>query len=427
MKEPDQLANHRATVDLPARSDVVIIGSGFSGAACAYYLYSLEPSDRSPRTVTMLEARETCSGATGRTSGTLTANIYASYKSYLHEYDRETAEAMIQFEVRHIEALADIIAKEKIQCDWQIKRICHAYYDSETAEQAKASVEQRRDDGGDIADIQEIPSDDLVSVTQLKNALYGLTITGASLHPYKLVHHFLRQCVEQGMNLQTNTPVLSATLLSTGQWSIVTSRGTLQASQVIFASNAYTGGIVPVLSDKITPCLATACRILPPTNYKFSPLQMSYLLQSKEGQFDYLLTRPTEDRSIILGGGRSSFAADERTWYNNWDDSSEAISEKSRQYFADFMPKYFDGWMSDHDGCKEMWTGVIGLTSDHMPLVGELPDQANGYVIAGFNGHGISRILLCARALIDLVLGKVSNIDGSIPKPYIITKTRLGA
>jgi glycine/D-amino acid oxidase-like deaminating enzyme len=427
MNNPDKLANHRSTVDLPLYSDIVIIGSGYAGSACAYYLYSQEQSNQRPQTITMLEARETCSGATGRTSGTLTPNVYSSYKSYLEQYGHQTADALINFEMKHIDVLSEIISKENIQCDWELKRICHAFYDFESAAQAKASYEQRRDDGGNVADIHEIPSNDLLPVARLRNAFYGLTIIGASLHPYKLIHHFLNKCVEKGMNLQTNTPVLSATVLPSGQWSIVTSRGTLQASKVIFASNAYTGGIVPILSDKIIPGRAAACRILPPTNYVLSPLKMSYLLRSKEGQFDYLLTRPTEDRSIILGGGRSSFVSDQDAWYNNWDDSSETINEKSKQYFEDFMAKYFDNWESDHSGCKEMWTGVIGLTSDYMPFVGELPDQTEGYVIAGFNGHGISRILLCARALIDLVLKKVNSINGLIPEPFVITKTRLEA
>lgn len=37
----------------------------------------------------------------------------------------------------------------------------------------------------------------------------------------------------------------------------------------------------------------------------------------------------------------------------------------------------------------------------------------------------MSRILLCARTLIDLVLEKVNTIEELIPKPFLITKTRL--
>jgi glycine/D-amino acid oxidase-like deaminating enzyme len=156
-----------------------------------------------------------------------------------------------------------------------------------------------------------------------------------------------------------------------------------------------------------------------------SPLKMTYGMRPKGEQFDYMLPRQTGNRSIILGGAKPTYVSDRETWYNNWDDSAKIISEKSQQYFEEFMPKYFDNWGIDYSGCKEMWTGIFGCTSDLMPFVGELPDQTNVYVIAGFNGHGMSRILLCARALIDLILERVNNIEGLIPEPFVITKARL--
>jgi len=427
MDSPDKLANHRSTVDLPVHSDIVIIGSGYAGSACAYYLYKYQQLNETPLTITMLEARETCSGATGRNGGHLNADMYCSYKDYSEKYGRQTAEAMIEFEAKHIEAVSKLISEENIQCDWDVTRTCHAYYDPDIAAQAKASYQQRCADGGNVADIHEIPYDDLLSVTRLKNVVYGITFTGASLHPYKLIHHLLNKCVERGMNLQTNTPVLAATRLPSGQWSIVTSRGTLQASKVIFATNAYTGGIVPLLNNKIIPIRAAVCRILPSTNDMLSSLNMTYSMRSKGEQFDYMLPRQIGDRSIILGGSKPTYLLDKDTWYNNWDDSTEIINEESKQYFEDFMLNYFENWGIDHSRCKEMWTGIFGRTSDLMPFVGELPDQTNGYVIAGFNGHGMSRILLCARALIDLVLARVSKIEGLIPEPFLITKARLEA
>jgi glycine/D-amino acid oxidase-like deaminating enzyme len=331
----------------------------------------------------------------------------------------------MEFEAKHIEAMSELISEENIQCDWEVTRACDAYIKPEIAAQAKASYQLRCVDGGNVSDIYEIPSTDLLTVSRVKNALYGVTFTGASVHPYKLIHHLLNKCVERGMNLQTNTPVLDAIHLPSGQWSIVTSRGKLQASKVIFATNAYTAGIVPLLNNKIVPVRGNVCRILPSNNYMFSPLKMTYSIRSAGNSFDYMIARQTEDRSIILGGAKPTYLWDKKTWYNNWDDGIEFINDKSKQYFEEFMPKHFDRWGMDDSGCKEMWTGILGYTSDLLPFVGELPDQSNGYVIAGFNGQGMPRILLCARALIDLVLGRVNKIEELIPEPYLITKTRL--
>lgn len=65
LSEPDpSLENARTTDELPPSVDVVIIGSGMSGAITAYHLFK-DQDDASP-SVLMLEAAETCSGATAR-------------------------------------------------------------------------------------------------------------------------------------------------------------------------------------------------------------------------------------------------------------------------------------------------------------------------------------------------------------------------
>lgn len=56
------LLGHRTTEKLPEEADVVIVGSGITGASAARYL----DEDGSKKSVVMLEAREACWGATGR-------------------------------------------------------------------------------------------------------------------------------------------------------------------------------------------------------------------------------------------------------------------------------------------------------------------------------------------------------------------------
>jgi hypothetical protein len=70
---PDRIADHRTTEHLPATADVVIIGSGITGAAVAWNLLkhvAVPTSDgvggNAGPNIVMLEARQACSGATGR-------------------------------------------------------------------------------------------------------------------------------------------------------------------------------------------------------------------------------------------------------------------------------------------------------------------------------------------------------------------------
>lgn len=61
---PDEIADLRTTEELPDQADIVIIGSGISGAATAWKL--LQDDNSPPPKIVMLEARQACSGATGR-------------------------------------------------------------------------------------------------------------------------------------------------------------------------------------------------------------------------------------------------------------------------------------------------------------------------------------------------------------------------
>lgn len=60
------LCNARTTAKLPESADVVIIGSGLTGAMMAYQLYREAEKQRRRMSIVMLEADETCGSATAR-------------------------------------------------------------------------------------------------------------------------------------------------------------------------------------------------------------------------------------------------------------------------------------------------------------------------------------------------------------------------
>lgn len=61
------LDNHRSTPELPAKVDIAVIGSGYAGASVVYHiLKTCKDTGAAPPSIAILEAREACSGATGR-------------------------------------------------------------------------------------------------------------------------------------------------------------------------------------------------------------------------------------------------------------------------------------------------------------------------------------------------------------------------
>jgi glycine/D-amino acid oxidase-like deaminating enzyme len=62
-----------------------------------------------------------------------------------------------------------------------------------------------------------------------------------------------------------------------------------------------------------------------------------------------------------------------------------------------------------------IWTGFRPVSTDGLPYLGRMPDNANTWVAAGHEGLGITTSLGSARLVIDQYLGRSTAID---PRPY---------
>lgn len=64
--EPHELDSYRSTEEPPSNVDILIIGAGYAGITAAYHLLCGEDATEPKPSVALLEARQACSGATGR-------------------------------------------------------------------------------------------------------------------------------------------------------------------------------------------------------------------------------------------------------------------------------------------------------------------------------------------------------------------------
>jgi hypothetical protein len=115
----DALDNHRSTVELPAEADIVIVGAGYSGASIAHHL--LEQGS-GPKSIVILEAREACSGATGRNGGHLKPDPYYRAASALKTHGKDAAEELASFEARQVKEIKKLVEEENIDCDFVVTR-----------------------------------------------------------------------------------------------------------------------------------------------------------------------------------------------------------------------------------------------------------------------------------------------------------------
>lgn len=146
-----------------------------------------------------------------------------------------------------------------------------------------------------------------------------------------------------------------------------TPRGSITATSIIVATNAYTSGFLPEFKSLIFPVRGTACSITPAPSHSHGsipgPIKYTYGFRHGPGEVDYMIPRQgrgripgSGDRSLILGGAKGCFLGDIDQWYNNKNDNGQMPG--ARKYFEGFMKKYFVGWNgNEHGNVDRVWSG----------------------------------------------------------------------
>jgi ribulose 1,5-bisphosphate synthetase/thiazole synthase len=82
--------SHRSSESLPTQCDIAIIGAGMAGVTTAYHICKqLEMEGKEP-SIVMLEAREVCSGATGRNGVSPCMEKKTARSQLTYNFDRVT-------------------------------------------------------------------------------------------------------------------------------------------------------------------------------------------------------------------------------------------------------------------------------------------------------------------------------------------------
>ena len=152
-----------------------------------------------------------------------------------------------------MQIIADLIEKEKIDCDFTLTTSFDVFTDPEKAKAAKESHDEVLRIGVAKATMEGITwtdADHAEEVSGVKGAVGCFSFKAAHLWPYKLMMHLLGIAVQKGLNLQTNTPVTCLSPVAR-QWMAATERGTIAAPKIILATNAYTSGLLSEYAGKI--------------------------------------------------------------------------------------------------------------------------------------------------------------------------------
>lgn len=416
-----ELHEHRSTESLPEHSDILIIGAGHTGISTAYHLVK-DPRNAN-KTITILEARAACSGATGRNGGHLRPDLYGHIPTYIDRAGVEAAAEIAEFEIENLREVKKVIEEENIDCDFALHRTIDVWCNAEAAKKAKAVYDQM------VAHKLEYMNDvvfytekDAEGISGVKGAKACTSYTAGSVWPYKLFLHLVQLILKTGQtNFQTYTPVTSIIQDPNGGFVVETPRGKTHASKIVHATNGYVGGLLPEYKKNIIPSKGICCRIAVPEGTPAPLLNNSYINRTEDNTLSYLIARA--DGSIVVGGAAAKFRQFRDQWYNNVDDS--VLIDAAKDYYDDYMQRTYRGWEKTGAKVDKIWTGVMGYSYDSHPHIGAIPKKPNQYIAAGFNGHGMPVIWLGAKGLARMVTEDSPYEKSGLPRLFQTTQARI--
>ncbi|KNE99769.1 hypothetical protein PSTG_07056 [Puccinia striiformis f. sp. tritici PST-78] len=446
---PDQLVNN-----------VTIIGTGLTGISVALKLIdslsTAEARDRfnfkdNPFDIVFVEAREFCSGATGRNGGHLTASAILGTKTRSKKFSTEEAIRAVKLEEKSVKDILDLVHKHnwKNQVDLVEGGNVHIFDNYTQQTRQMEELQFAHSVGLDLTGLKWLDKEEAIRAYGLRKSSVGaLRLPGNNLFPSKLItkmyeHIQSKAALIDGLNIRlfTHTPVLKVDrpVDSKSHWTIHTSRGTFESNYVIHATNAYASYLLPQFranSDQtIVPTRAQVIAVQPKSH---DPSQIwTNGFSANEGS-DYFFQRPTNHSAVqtlaqrnpvvILGGGRNH--APPKFESGIGDDSS--VNHQIGQYLRSFLPQWFPKYytqMDDGDVVHE-WSGIMGFTKDHDPIVGQLIENGTKidgqFISAGYSGHGMSRAPGCAEVVASMIfaelMGKKWTMPDWFPTHYLTTK-----
>ena len=139
--------------NLPTTADIIVIGSGISGASAAYTI--LNQSDKlgiSPEIV-VLEARDLCTGATGRNGGHIKCSPYVEYAGLKARFGVQQAKKLLSFQRRNLAVILDFVRQNDLLKASEAREVqtVDVFTDEEMWIKAKRMVQELRQDIPDMA------------------------------------------------------------------------------------------------------------------------------------------------------------------------------------------------------------------------------------------------------------------------------------
>ena len=359
------------------RYDVVIIGGGVIGAGCAYIL-----SQRQNLKVAVVESGKLAHGSSGRNGGFVLRGIQTYYNNSVKLYGRQTAAQIFRFAEQNQAMIKEFKEKYGNCFDYET---CGSYLlacSLEELEELAESAQLMREDGFDLEFLKEDP---------LERDYYGAMVNpgDVGINPVKFVRALAAASSAKIFEDETVVRIEYE-----GCVAVQTATRTLKCDRVLLATNAYTPLLLQWFVDKIQPARGQALVT--------KPLRKQIVDKLCYANYGWEYFRQLSDNRLLLGGCRQLFLNEEVGYA---DMISKPVQNALLSYLKDRFPDVV-GVPIDY-----RWSGLMGITADGLPLVGESEQIPGLFFAVAFNGHGLGYGLNMSKLLVEMALdGKTAGV-----------------
>ena len=351
------------TPEVPARTEVAIVGAGFTGLNAALTLA------RAGKQVTVFDAEAPGWGASSRNGGMLGPGW--AFLDAGMAYGADKARAIIEESFLSLQHVKDVVARERIECDLDVVGYLRGAMTPRKYDEIGRTLDRVR--ALMPCDAYMVPRSE--QQAEVGTELYhgGIRMPGyAGIHPARYADGLAQAAAKAGATIIAGARV-SAIGASAGGFRFTAAGQSVSARQVLIATNGYTGTLVPFIQRRVIPIRSGII-----ATEQLGPSVMDRLMPKRQmlagSQRVVTYYRPSPDGTRIVFGGRIL-----KLEGNN---VALANAAHLRRQLVQVFPELATRKLTHY------WGGQLAMTFDKLPHLGE----HEGMVFAcGYNGTGVAR------------------------------------
>ena len=360
----------------PRKTDVLIIGSGYTGLNAAI---QTSPS----RETVVLDAEHAGWGCSTRNGGQVSTSIKPDFARLAKRFGARIALDILHEGNRALDWVEDFVAANNINCDFRrAGRFYGAHSPAAFAQlQKRIDAIPRELNSGAYVLARDAQGYEIASDFYHGGAVYP---KHAALHPARY-HRGLLHCAQQrGAKIIAHCAAQNIAREKNG-FVVQTENGNVRAREIVLATSGYTGELSPWQRRRIIPVASyiIATEELPPEVAHSLLPNMRVVTDSRRLVVYYRLC---PRRKHILFGGRVSAG----------DTNLRASALQLREQMLRIFPQLNSARIS------HSWMGWVGYTFDELPHLGA---RDGLHFAMGYCGSGISLASYCGMKTGLRVLG----------------------